>query len=551
LCIAPHGIPRGDVLPEIGACLDAQLREHVVGREHIALFHVGGENRCRVSRVADIEADALCHDALGNVVEHHAAHAATRSGQSRLLDAYDAAVSRGLGGEIAGKREQVIGASALISRRSLRDLGRTGLARHGKRLRPGFLAQAFAHHLSKHLLHELDHLGRGNLLMAFDHRGGIFLDDLAIFYGRLDKPGLHHLAAVGDGVIEGQSGDGRYLCLVTDAHPRQCGVAPVHPFAAFVLLGHAHPCRRRSHDGDVQVGGDTRAIDSLHEFLRVFVVILVHDAAHADVRAYLQGLGHVHHAVAAVAPVVVFHLPAIHRPDATAGVDHLVGVAHAILEDGHHGYGLEHRAGLEQVAHGMVLDLPIFAVDTFLHVDDGLDVARLHLHDDGHTHIAVDFLQLVDDRTLGQVLYAHVDGSHDVGARHGRGVHDVKKLVEHLASMLDAGGAPQQRVVRQLEPAARRTPVVHGGIHVAHGSSGQCAVGPFARVQLILVKAALEFRQSEDGQLLHLRVGVIVDSLGPDGPVALHLATALFEMSLEGGGALFGEYLVKSLADTV
>ena len=35
--------------------------------------------------------------------------------------------------------------------------------------------------------------------------------------------------------------------------------------------------------------------------------------------------------------------------------------------------------------------------ETFLHVYDGLDVARRYIHYDGYTHIGVDFLQLIDE----------------------------------------------------------------------------------------------------------------------------------------------------------
>ena len=105
---------------------------------------------------------------------------------------------------------------------------------------------------------------------------------------------------------------------------------------------------------------------------------------------------------------------------------------------------LEHRARLKQVAHGMILDFPIFTVNTFLHVDNGLDVSGLHLHNDGYAHVAVNYLQFIDNGALSQVLHLHVDGGYDVGSGYRRGVYNVEKLIEHLAPVLDAVGTPEQ-----------------------------------------------------------------------------------------------------------
>ena len=248
---------------------------------------------------------------------------------------------------------------------------------------------------------------------------------------------------------------------------------------------------------------------------------------------------------------MVFHLAPVHGPDAGTGLYHFVGVAHAVFQCGHNGDGLEHRTGLQQVADGMVFNFAVLAVDALFHVDDGFNVARLHLHDNGHAHVTVDFAQFVDDGSLGQILHAHVYGGHNIGSSDGRCVHDVQKFIEHFPAVLDAIGAPQQRVVRKFDAAPRCAAVVHGGIHVAHGSPGQCAVGPLARVQLVAMESALELRQPEHGQLFHLGERVIVDALRPYGPVTFLFLHALGQVILESRGTLFGEDVVQSVADAV
>ena len=89
----------------------------------------------------------------------------------------------------------------------------------------------------------------------------------------------------------------------------------------------------------------------------------------------------------------------------------------------------------------MVLYLSVFAVYAFLHVYDGLDVARSYLHDYCHPDIAVDFLQLINDRALGQVLHAYVYSGDYVGAVNGWSVHDVEEFVQHFPSVYESFGA--------------------------------------------------------------------------------------------------------------
>ena len=113
--LSPQCAGVGDVGDIVAFGLDSQLREHEVGRENIAVFHLRDEDGSRVACLSDIASLALCHDALGDMMEDHTAHAATRSRQSTFLYADDTAVFRVVGGEITGKRQQVVCHSALVA----------------------------------------------------------------------------------------------------------------------------------------------------------------------------------------------------------------------------------------------------------------------------------------------------------------------------------------------------------------------------------------------------------------------------------------------------
>ena len=217
----------------------------------------------------------------------------------------------------------------------------------------------------------------------------------------------------------------------------------------------------------------------------------------------------------------------------------------------------------------MVLDFAILTVGTFLHVHDGLDVARLHLHHDGHAHITVNEFQLVDDGTLGKILNTHVDGRDDVGTVHRRRVHDVKPLVEHLAAVNDSILSAQDAVVAQLKSEAGR---VFAAEHGADGTACGRAERTLAGVELLNKETTFERRPHdkltvvglrierhvEDRQSSHLREGVEVHAIVPDGPVArahlavlLHLTATFLQMFAESFRRLLGEYLAQAEADGV
>ena len=73
------------------------------------------------------------------------------------------------------------------------------------------------------------------------------------------------------------------------------------------------------------------------------------------------------------------------------------GVYHSVVQCYEDRGWLEYRTRLQKVAHGMVVNLSVFAVEAFFHVYNSLDVAGRHIHNDGYTHVGIDFLQLFDE----------------------------------------------------------------------------------------------------------------------------------------------------------
>ena len=169
-------------------------------------------------------------------------------------------------------------------------------------------------------------------------------------------------------------------------------------------------------------------------------------------------------------PVVVAHLRSVHFVRSARAIYFVRSVDDTVVESHHQRCRLEHRSGFQQVAHGVVLPFAVFAVGAFLHVHDGFHVACLHFHDDGHAHVAVDFLQFFNDSALGQVLHAHVDGRDDVGSVNGWPFGDAQVFVQHFLALHHAGLAAQGAVEVLLQTALGR---VLCSVHFAHRSPCQ------------------------------------------------------------------------------
>ena len=384
-------------------------------------------------------------------------------------------------------------------------------------------------------LHRLDGLRLGDTLLQ--HLGLKLPDHLSVLHQLFHEAGLHHLTIVGDGVVERHRIDRRNLRLIADTHPRQRGLTPIFRAVSGLRVRHTDIRRLITHERDLQVFVDTDTIESLHIFGRITAVILIYEVTHTNVRTDLERTGHADGTIASASPVVVFHRTTVHLHHTTTCRDAHRGVDHPVVE-GHKERGdLEHRSRLTTEADGAVHHLVVLSVGSSFHIHDGLDVARLHLHQDGDAHLTADLLQLVDDGVLRQVLHPHVDGGHNIGTVDGIQHGDIHILVQHLTAMHQTIGTTQDGVVGELEAVLR---TVLRTEHIADGALCQRTEWPATGVILLPVEAAPVFRQREERQRLHLAERVVVDASGPDCPVAgthttvaLYLLLALHKILLE------------------
>ena len=116
-------------------------------------------------------------------------------------------------------------------------------------------------------LHQLDGLWLGNLL--FQYHGFELLDDLSVLHQLLHETRLHHLAVVGNGIVEGHGIDGRDLCLIADTHPGQGSLTPILGTVCRLCVRHADIGWMIAYQRQLQVFVDTHTIESLHIFLGI------------------------------------------------------------------------------------------------------------------------------------------------------------------------------------------------------------------------------------------------------------------------------------------
>ena len=174
-------------------------------------------------------------------------------------------------------------------------------------------------------------------------------------------------------------------------------------------------------------------------------------------------------------------------------MDDIAGIDHAVVKGYEEGGRLEDRAGFAAVADGGIDGLDVLPLLVTHHVDDGLDVACLHFHDDGDAQLAVHLraLQHVKERALCEVLHVDVDGGYDVTAVDGQCHGNVHEFVQHLATSCDAWRATQDGVIPLLQPKIGGV----GGHHrAADGALCQGAKGTTAGVVFFLVEATLVAR---------------------------------------------------------
>lgn len=97
-------------------------------------------------------------------------------------------------------------------------------------------------------------------------------------------------------------------------------------------------------------------------------------------------------------------------------------------------------------------NLIILVVLGTLHIHNGFYVARLHLHENSYTHLAVHEFQFVGQGAFCQVQHTHIDGCHNVCPIYQRHYWDIEVFAEYFATMHQAVGTTQDGVVDSSRP---------------------------------------------------------------------------------------------------
>ena len=290
-------------------------------------------------------------------------------------------------------------------------------------------------------LHRLDGRRLGDAL--FQHHRFKLFDHLSVFYQLFHETGLHHLAVVGNGIVEGYRIDWCDLRLIADTHPGQRGLTPIFGAVSGLRVRHTDIGWVVTYQRQFQILVDAHAIESLYIFCGIRAVVFVDDPTHTDVRAHFESTWHADGAVASTTPVMVFHRPAVHLHHTTASIDGHGGIYDSVVEGHEERSCLEHTSRFTAMTDGIVHHLVVFAIFCALHVHDGLHITRLHFHQDGHTHLTINEFQLVDKGAFSQILHTHIDGRHDVCAINRREHGDIEVFTEHLTTMHQSVGATE------------------------------------------------------------------------------------------------------------
>ena len=380
-------------------------------------------------------------------------------------------------------------------------------------------------------LYLLNDFRLGYLLLY--HNGRKLLQDLSVLDNLLDEPRLHHTAVVCYGIIEGKNGYRRTLGLIAYTHPWKRRLRPVGILSVLVLMGHADAGWGVSRYRHVQVGIQSEVVYVLYKPLRLVMIVLVDDAADTNIRADEQGLWQIHASIAATTPVMVLHVAPVHVPYAASSLHIFSSIAQPVVKNSHDTCRLEYRAWLQEVTDSMISDFTVFAIEAFLHVYDSLDIARLYVHHHCHANTSVYLLQLIDDSPLGNVLHLDINSGYYVSPVDGFRIRDVQILAPYLTAMDNTISTPENRVIAELQSASCRILCTE---HIAHGPLCQRAKRTAARIELLPMESALELRQIEHRQSLHLRESAIVYAVIPYRPVLAHLVISLLKVCLEISG---------------
>ena len=189
-----------------------------------ALRHLGNKDRIRVGGSYGASHRVSRHDKLRDFAEDGTALSTTRSRQAFLPYADNAAVLGIVAGEVATEADHILAAciGAILA-----ELSRSGLATYLEELATiaSLLAESATHDVLQAVLNVAK---RGRLTYSLLYN---FCRELAhhhaVFELGLHEARLHHLASIGNSIVESERTYRRKHRHITDTHPRQVGLAPI------------------------------------------------------------------------------------------------------------------------------------------------------------------------------------------------------------------------------------------------------------------------------------------------------------------------------------
>ena len=87
-------------------------------------------------------------------------------------------------------------------------------------------------------------------------------------------------ATIGHTIVERKRGNGRNLCFISDAHPRECGSIPTIGVVSTIANARLFV----AWNGDMKIFHDTDALQSRHKLVGIAGIGIVDEGAHSDIR---------------------------------------------------------------------------------------------------------------------------------------------------------------------------------------------------------------------------------------------------------------------------
>ena len=296
----------------------------------------------------------------------------------------------------------------------------------------------------------------------------MFEQRLAVFLDLLNDIWANQLAVVGNGVVELQHVDARYLGLVAITDLCQRDIAP--GLAAYLTMAGCHDPWELI--AELQMFQIAVCLDLVSVQVRQFAVIQesnLFDGIQITLR--FAGVGtsrrfgyadvarlhnHLLHCVLANGVVIVYLLSTVVPFRSRVGVVariYLVGWFDlTILQQNHVTYGLEGRTWIHQILKEVVVVLHAM-VSVSAQVRDSTYLSCLDLHEGGPSFGGMQFEQTFVQLVVQNLLHLNVQSRVDVGAVNGRFDGDVRHRATYLLDISQTWGACQIMVVGFFQSA--------------------------------------------------------------------------------------------------